>query len=111
MIQITEKAAQKIIEISDSEGIGHYVVRAKVMGGGCAGFSYDMSFDDQIGEMDEVIEQTDFYGTVKVVIDPLSFTYLDGSTIDWLDGLIGAGFKFVNPNATGSCGCGNSVSF
>lgn len=111
MIQLTEKAALKIVEISNAEGIGHYSVRAKVMGGGCAGFSYDMSFDDQVGDMDEVIEITDYYGTVKVVIDQISYQYLDDSTIDWIDGLIGAGFKFINPKATGSCGCGNSVSF
>lgn len=111
MIELTEKAALKIIEISDAEGIGHYVVRAKVMGGGCAGFSYDMSFDDQITDMDEVIEVTDHWGTVKIVIDQISFQYLDESTIEWQDGLIGAGFKFINPKATGSCGCGNSVSF
>jgi len=111
MITITEKAAQKIVEISDAEGIGHYVVRAKIMGGGCAGFSYDMTFDDKINDSDEVVEMTDFYGTIKVVIDQISYQYLDESTIDWMDGLIGAGFKFINPKATGSCGCGNSVSF
>jgi iron-sulfur cluster insertion protein len=111
MITITEKAAQKLIEISEAEGIGHYTVRAKIMGGGCAGFSYDMTFDDQTSDFDEVIELSQFEKTIKIVVDQISFQYLDGSTIDWIDGLIGTGFKFINPKATGSCGCGNSVSF
>lgn len=111
MTQLTEKAALKIVEISNAEGIGHYIVRAKVVGGGCAGFQFDLSFDDQIMSDDELIEIDDYYGTVKIVIDQISFQYLDESTIDWVDGLIGAGFKFINPKATGSCGCGNSFSF
>lgn len=111
MIQITEKAALKIKELSESEGIGHYSVRARVIGGGCAGFTYDMFFDDQVSDMDETVEVIDYYGTIKLVIDPLSFQYLEDTTIDWVDSLFGAGFKFLNPNVTGSCGCGNSVSF
>ncbi len=111
MIHLTELAAKKIIEISEAEGIGHQTVRVKVIGGGCAGFSHDMGFEDNVTEMDEVIEVTDFYGTIKIVVDPLSFQYLDETTIDWLDGPIGAGFKFLNPNVTGSCGCGSSVKF
>ena len=111
MIELTEKAALKIIEISNAEGIGHFSVRAKVRGGGCAGFSHDMDFDDSITNDDEVTEVTDYYGTVKIIIDQISYQYLDESTIDWIDSMIGGGFKFVNPKATGSCGCGNSVSF
>lgn len=111
MIQITEKAALKIKEISDSEGIGHYNVRVRVVGGGCAGFTYDMYYEDKITDMDETVDITDYYGTIKVVVDPLSFQYLDDTTIDWVDSTFGAGFKFLNPNVTGSCGCGSSVSF
>ena len=111
MIQLTEKAAKQIVEISNAEGIGHFTIRAKIIGGGCAGFTHDLYFDDQVSEMDEVSEFTDFYGTVKVVVDPLSFQYLDGVTIDYVESPIGAGFKFHNPNVTGSCGCGSSVSF
>lgn len=106
MIHITEKAAKKIEEISNEEGIGHYSVRVKVIGGGCAGFTYDMFFDDTVGEMDEVFE----LDGVKVITDPLSFQYLDEVVIDYLDGPISAGFKFNNPNTTGSCGCGSSFS-
>jgi len=111
MIQVTEKAALKIKEISDSEGIGHYNIRVRVVGGGCAGFTYDMYYEDKIGELDETIDITDYYGTIKVVIDPLSLQYLEEVTIDYLDSQFGAGFKFLNPAVTGSCGCGSSVSF
>ncbi len=111
MIQVTEKAALKIKEISDSEGIGHYTVRVRVVGGGCAGFTYDMYYEDKIGEMDETVELTDHNGTIKVVVDPLSLQYLEEVTIDYIDSPFGAGFKFINPAVTGSCGCGSSVSF
>jgi iron-sulfur cluster assembly protein len=70
-----------------------------------------MTFDDQISDVDEVIEVTDHYGSIKIIVDQISYQYLDESTIDWIDSMIGGGFKFINPKATGSCGCGNSVSF
>jgi iron-sulfur cluster insertion protein len=106
MITITEKAIKAVKSISDDEGIGYYIVRLKVKGGGCAGFTYDMYFDDLINEADEVIE-TD---GIKVVVDPLSVQYLEGVTVDFVDDTYGRGFKFINPNATGSCGCGSSFS-
>jgi iron-sulfur cluster insertion protein len=111
MILVTEKAALKIKDISDSEGIGHYNVRIRVVGGGCAGFTHDMYFEEKINDMDEVVELTDFYGTIKVVVDPVSFQYLENVTIDWEDRDFASGFRFINPNVTGSCGCGSSVSF
>jgi iron-sulfur cluster insertion protein len=106
MMYLTEKAAGKIKEIADSEGITAYVLRAKVIGGGCAGFSYDIYFDEQINELDEVVE----LDGVKVVVDPMSFQYLEGVTIDYLETDMGGGFKFINPNVTGTCGCGSSFS-
>jgi iron-sulfur cluster insertion protein len=106
MIHLTEKAAKKIEEIANSEGIGHYTIRVKVVGGGCAGFTNDMYFDDQVGEMDEITE----LDGVKIVADPLSFQYLDESVIDYIESPLGGGFKFNNPNVTGSCGCGSSFS-
>jgi iron-sulfur cluster insertion protein len=111
MIHITEAAAKKVVEISEAEGIGHNNVRVRVIGGGCAGFTHDMYYEENITDMDEVIEFNDFYGFIKVVIDPISFQYLDEVTIDYLDGPMGGGFKFLNPNVKGSCGCGSSVSF
>lgn len=107
MIHITEKAAKAVVEISESEGIGHLTIRVRVIGGGCAGFTHDMVFDDQITDMDEIEE----FDNIKIVVDPLSYQYLDEVTIDFVDGPMGAGFKFLNPNVTGSCGCGSSVSF
>lgn len=104
MIYITEKAAKQVKFISDSEGIGYYIIRVAVKGGGCAGFEYDLGFDDKINELDEVYE----LDGVKVVVDPMSIQYIEGTTIDYSDGLMGQGFRFNNPTAKGSCGCGHS---
>jgi iron-sulfur cluster insertion protein len=104
MIFLTEKAAKQVKEISDSEGIGYYIIRVKVMGGGCAGFEYDLGFDQTINETDEVFELDD----VKLICDPMSLQYIEGTVIDYGDSLMGSGFKFNNPTAKGSCGCGSS---
>ena len=103
---LTEVAADKVKEIRTLESIEeHYALRVKVMGGGCSGFQYDLYFDEQ-GEGDYVF---DSHG-VKLVSDQMSFMYLMGTEIDYVEGLQGAGFKFNNPNTTGSCGCGSSFS-
>src|SRR5574338_559993 len=102
MITLTDKAKTKLREFAEAEGL-NLNVRVKVVGGGCAGFAYDMFFDDSIGEADEVSDIDE----IKIIIDPLSFQYLDGTTIDYQDSTFGAGFKFLNPNTTGSCGCGS----
>lgn len=107
MISLTKIAVDKVKEISESEGIGHFNIRVKIIGGGCAGFTHDMFYEDKISDVDEVIEQDG----VKVIIDPLSFQYLEDVEIDFIDSPISAGFKFLNPNVKGSCGCGSSVSF
>jgi iron-sulfur cluster insertion protein len=107
MITITEKAVAKVKEISEAEGIGHTIIRLKVLGGGCAGFQYDMEFNDVISEIDEVIEQDG----VKIVVDSISFQYLTNVAVDFVDSLVGGGFKFVNPDVKGSCGCGHSFDF
>ena len=107
MINLTEKAAVKIKQISDDDSLGHYVVRIKTIGGGCAGMTNDMFYDDQISETDEISE----LDGVKIICDFLSFQYLDGTTIDYLDHDMGGGFKFLNPNVKSSCGCGKSVSY
>lgn len=106
MIQLTEKAVVKIKEFAEAEGLT-LSVRLKVSGGGCSGFVNDMEFDHNVGELDEVIEQ----GEIKLLIDPLSFQYLEGSTIDFVDSPFGSGFKFLNPNVKHTCGCGSSVSY
>ena len=106
MISVTDKAVAKIKEISEAEGIGHFNVRLRVIGGGCAGFSYDMYYEDKPSDMDETHE----VNGVTVVVDPLSWQYLEGVEIDYVEGHMGAGFKFINPNVKGTCGCGSSFS-
>ena len=108
MISITEKAAKKILEIADSEGFAGKWLRVKIIGGGCAGFSYDLYFDtDEPTSMDETFEDK----SIKIMVDPLSFQYLDGCEIDYVNMMFGGGFIFNNPNVSSSCGCGLSVSF
>ena len=106
MITITDKAIAKIKEISEAEGIGHTTVRIKVLGGGCSGFTYDMEYEDKVGDLDEIMEQDG----VKVVVDSVSVQYLENVSIDYTDGLMGGGFSFKNPEQTGGCGCGKSFS-
>jgi iron-sulfur cluster insertion protein len=106
MITITEKAAEKVLEIATAEELHGQGLRLRVVGGGCAGFSYDLYFEDKLGELDEEFESNG----VKLYVDPMSFQYLEGVEIDYVEGLHGAGFKFNNPNSKGSCGCGSSFS-
>lgn len=105
-LQVTSNAAEKVAEIRDAEEIEeHYQLRVKVMGGGCSGFQYDLYFDE-LAEGDMTFESNG----VTLISDQMSFMYLMGTTIDYVEGLQGAGFKFENPNTTGSCGCGSSFS-
>jgi iron-sulfur cluster insertion protein len=106
MISITEQAANKVHEIASEEGLEGQGLRLRVIGGGCAGFNYDLYFEDKPTSMDEEFEDKG----VKMFIDPLSYQYLDGTEIDYVETLHGAGFKFTNPNVTSTCGCGQSFS-
>ncbi len=106
MITITEKAATKVQEIAQAEDLIGQGLRLRVIGGGCAGFSYDLYFEDKPGEMDELFEDKG----VKLFVDPMSYQYLEGTEIDYVEGVHGSGFKFVNPQAKSSCGCGSSFS-
>lgn len=103
MIQFTEIAVNKLKEFAAAEELP-LIVRLKVLGGGCSGFTFDMCFESKINEADEIIEQDG----VKAIVDPLSYQYLEEVVIDFVDGLMGAGFKFLNPKAKGTCGCGSS---
>jgi iron-sulfur cluster insertion protein len=105
-ISITDNAAAKVLEISQEEGLQGQGLRLRVIGGGCAGFNYDLYFEDSPTSMDEEFEDKG----VKMFIDPLSFQYLDGTQIDYVEGLHASGFKFSNPNVTSTCGCGSSFS-
>lgn len=105
-IVLTEQAVQKVRTAMKREGAGpEKALRLGVVGGGCSGFSYTMGFDEPKGD-DAVFTFED----VRVVIDPASREYLDGTIIDYVTGLHGAGFKFENPKATRTCGCGSSFS-
>jgi iron-sulfur cluster insertion protein len=106
MITITTKAADKVKEIAEAEALQGQGLRLRVVGGGCSGFSYDLYFEDSPTDMDETFEANG----VNLYIDPLSFQYLDGTEIDYVEGMHGSGFKFSNPNVKGTCGCGSSFS-
>jgi len=105
---LTTEAARKVAELLDKEGLtGQKDLRVFVQGGGCAGMSYGMVFDepDEFGE-DIVVEANG----VRILVDSMSASVLDGTEIDYVDGLMGQGFTFSNPNAKGSCACGHSFS-
>lgn len=103
---LTELAAEKVREFREADNVEpNYALRVKVMGGGCSGFQYDLYFDTK-AEGDYEFES---HG-VQLISDQMSFMYLMGTTIDYVDSLQGPGFKFQNPNSTGSCGCGSSFS-
>lgn len=104
MIHLTEAAKEEAQKLLRSKEIG--LLRLTVKGGGCAGFTYDM----QIVEKEEKSDRIFQFGDVKVACDFQSLPYLSGTTIDYASGLVGAGFTFQNPNASGSCGCGTSFS-
>lgn len=105
-VKLTEGAVAKVGELISAEGEEGLALRMAVRPGGCSGFSYEMFFDSEV-ESGDIVES---YGDVKVVIDPQSAERLRGSTLDWKDGLMGAGFAIDNPNVTKSCGCGNSFA-
>jgi len=106
MLRITPVAASKVNEIREAEGIEpNMALRLRVVGGGCAGFSYDLYFD----EAAEIDRQFEVAG-VKCLVDEMSLMYLVGTEIDYVEGLQGAGFKFNNPNVKSTCGCGSSFS-
>jgi iron-sulfur cluster assembly protein/iron-sulfur cluster insertion protein len=106
VITLTDAAASKVGELIKAEGEDGLALRVAVRPGGCSGFSYEMFFDTDVAS-DDV--QTS-YGDVKVVVDPSSAQLLAGATLDYKDGLQGAGFAIDNPNAQRTCGCGQSFS-
>lgn len=106
MIELTEKAADKVKEIAKAEGLEGQGLRLQVKGGGCSGFQYDLYFDETPTDMDQVIDSRG----IQLFVDPLSVQYLENTQIDYVESLHGAGFKFENPNVKGTCGCGSSFS-
>ena len=106
MITLTDTAAVKVKELLDEEGNPELALRVAVRPGGCSGFSYEMFFDSDVATDDEEAE----FAGVRVLVDPSSAQLLTGATLDYKDGLQQAGFSINNPNATRSCGCGQSFS-
>ena len=104
LVSLTPTAAAKVKELMAGEPEDSLVLRVAIQGGGCSGFQYGLGFDTAPAEGDEIL---DLEG-VRVVVDPFSAPYLQGATIDFLNGLQESGFKIDNPNATASCGCGHS---
>lgn len=105
-LTVTERAAQRIAELVAGEPQPGLMLRVAVSGGGCSGFQYGFTLDDAVNPDDQVIEAAG----AKVVIDQISLEMLAGSEIDFVDELVGASFAIRNPNATSSCGCGNSFA-
>ena len=106
-VGITERAATEVKRIMTEQAMPDATaLRVGVKGGGCSGFSYTLGFDDNVNATDQVHEALD----VRVVCDPKSFLYLNGTVVDFEESLMGRGFKFTNPNAAKSCGCGESFS-
>ncbi|HZB38919.1 MAG TPA: iron-sulfur cluster insertion protein ErpA [Beijerinckiaceae bacterium] len=104
-LSLSERAARRINDIMAGEPTGS-MLRISVNGGGCSGFSYAFEVDRARQEDDILIERDG----AKVVVDQVSLQYMEGSTIDFVDDLIGQSFKIENPHATASCGCGTSFS-
>ena len=106
MITLTDSAAAKVKELVEAEGNSELALRVAVRAGGCSGFSYEMFFDSDIAPDDLKAE----FGGIKVVVDPASVQHLTGASLDYKEGLMGAGFTVNNPNTTRTCGCGQSFS-
>jgi len=103
-LSVTPAAADAVQELFAKRNLEGFALRVFVSGGGCSGFQYGMALEDNIRETDIVSEQ---HG-VKIVVDDVSINYLNGATVDYVDEVMGSGFKIENPNALSTCGCGSS---
>ena len=107
MIQVTDNAASRLHSLLEEDGkLETHGLRMKVVGGGCSGLRYELSFDDELNEIDSEIE----VGTVRIIVDEKSALYLVGCTLDFVDSLQESGFKINNPSASNTCGCGDSFA-
>lgn len=105
-IAFSDRAASKVKHLIEADGDASLRLRVFVTGGGCNGFSYGFTFDDEVAEDDAVIDREGVF----MVVDAMSYPYLDGSEVDYVEDLNGAQFVVTNPNAAATCGCGNSFS-
>jgi iron-sulfur cluster assembly protein len=109
-IEVSPRAVDEIKKAAGKRAVAPRGLRVGIRGGGCTGFSYLFEWSDsEPRPEDKVLAYED--GQVRVFVDPKSFIYLDGSTLDYATTLMARGFKWINPNAKGSCGCGESVQF
>ncbi|MEH6565742.1 MAG: iron-sulfur cluster insertion protein ErpA [Halopseudomonas sp.] len=102
----SDNAVSKVRNLIEEEGNERLSLRVFVTGGGCSGFQYGFTFDDELAEDDTIVEREG----VKLIVDPMSFQYLAGSEVDYQEGLEGSRFVINNPNAATTCGCGSSFS-
>jgi len=105
-INLTDSAVSKLADLLAEENNPNLKLRVFVNGGGCSGFNYGFTFDEDQNEDDFLIEKD----TVKVLVDTMSYQYLAGATIDYIEDIRGSQFSIQNPNATSTCGCGSSFS-
>ena len=105
-MNITIKAIEKIQEMAIKQNLANCSLRIMIVGGGCSGFTYNMDFDDTEQPSDFILEENG----LKILVDPMSFQYLDGTDIDYVESFQFSGFRFENPNATSTCGCGSSFA-
>ena len=105
-IQISARAADKVSELIQDEGNEELKLRVFVTGGGCSGFSYGFTFDDDVAQDDTVVLRSG----VTMLVDPMSYQYLVGAEVDFKEDLQGSQFVVANPNASSTCGCGNSFA-
>lgn len=110
MITLTDNAIQKVRELLDNEEVSELALRVAVRPGGCSGFSYEMFFDSDTEDNDQRSEHSNETSSVQVVVDPASAQLLQGATLDYKDSLEQSGFSISNPNASRTCGCGQSFS-
>ena len=106
LVTLTEAAVAEVKRLMDVQDLTEGGLRLGVKGGGCSGLSYTINFDEKLGEFDTVCEQDG----VKVIVDAKSAIYLEGMQLDYQKDMVSGGFKFINPNATKTCGCGESFS-
>ncbi len=105
-ITLTPAAIQAVKELLEKKNLTGHALRIFISGGGCSGFQYGMAFEGRLRPEDTIFEMDG----IKVVVDEMSITYLNGSKVDYVDDPLGAGFKIENPNTIGGCNCGNSYS-
>jgi iron-sulfur cluster assembly protein len=106
MIKVSDSAKDQALKLMSEQNLNNAFIRVGVKGGGCSGLSYLMDFDTELKDDDKVFEDKG----LKIVVDKKSFLYLIGTELDFAGGLNGKGFQFVNPNASRTCGCGESFS-